>query len=429
MAESKLDTILKREFLERVRSRWFLIATLVGPLFMGFMLYLPTLMQAREQGAASARIRIIDASPDSTGSLVAVVLGGGITGAGDRTQWMAVADSAALIEAERIATIDVVTGELAGYLVISHDAASARKVRYAGRNTTALLAMSEVEAAVNRALLRRQLESEGISPARSEALSGFRVRLETERLTERGRGGSGRLGVVFALGVAITLYLTIFMHGSNVMRGVLEEKQTRVAEVVLSSVSSNTLLFGKVLGIGGVGFLQLSIWAVIATLLLYIRAPLLALFDIRAAAFALPELSPELFLIILFSFLLGFLFYAALFAAVGAIVNTEQDAQQAQLPVVLLLVLSLAMVQGVITDPEGGLSRILTLIPFSSPIVLPLRLSIAPVSMSESTVSLVILMVSAMVATLAASRLYRVGVLMYGKRPSLKEAWRWMQRS
>jgi ABC-2 type transport system permease protein len=427
MAQSKLDTIVAREFLERVRSPWFVIATVLGPVFMAFVMFLPSLLQSSQQGA-SARVRVIDATADSTGTLVVAALNGGIGGGGaERAEWRPVRTPEERVEAADAATRAVLAGEITGYLMLP-DSASGGTVRYSGRNTTALLAMAQLEAAVSRAMLRRQLEVNGLDPQQSARLADFQVRLETERLSERGRGGSGRVGVFFALGVAITLYLTIFMHGSNVMRGVLEEKQSRVAEVVLSSVPSDTLLFGKVLGIGAVGFLQLAIWTVIATALLAARAPLLALVGVRAEPFAMPELSPELFLVILFSFLLGFLFYAALFAAVGATVSNEQDAQQAQLPVVLLLVMSLAMVQGVVTEPEGTLANLLTILPFSSPIVLPLRLSLVQVPLGESIVSLVILVASAITATLAASRLYRVGILMYGKRPSLAEAWRWMRR-
>jgi ABC-2 type transport system permease protein len=427
MAHRKLTTIVAREFLERVRSRWFVIATVLGPVFMAFVMFLPSLLQSSSQGSA-ARVRVIDATADSTGTLVVATLNGGIGGGGaERAEWRQVRTPEARAEAVDAAARAVLAGEITGYLLLP-DSASGGTVRYAGRNTTALLAMAQLEAAVHRAMLRRQLEANGLDPQRSARLADFQVRLETERLSERGRSGSGRVGVFFALGVAITLYLTIFMHGSNVMRGVLEEKQSRVAEVVLSSVPSDTLLFGKVLGIGAVGLLQLAIWTVIATGLLAARAPLLALVGVCAGPFALPELSPELLLVILFSFLLGFLFYAALFAAVGATVSNEQDAQQAQLPVVLLLVMSLALVQGVVTEPEGTLAHLLTVLPFSSPIVLPLRLSLVPVPLGESIVSLVLLVVSAITATLAASRLYRVGILMYGKRPSLAEAWRWMQR-
>jgi len=276
-------------------------------------------------------------------------------------------------------------------------------------------------------VLRRNLEASGIDADRSERLAMQRVTVQTERLSSRGRGGSGTIGVLFALAIAITLYLTIFIHGSNVMRGVLEEKQTRVAEVVLASVPSDTLLMGKVVGIGAVGFTQLFAWLTIATGMMYLRGPVLAKFGIASAGFAMPEISLSMGVVILLTFLLGFFFYAALFAVVGAIVSTEQEAQQAQLPVVLLLGLTLSTVQGILTNPEGMTARVLTIVPFSSPIVLPLRLSLAPLSDREMIASLLTLAVAAMAATFLAARLYRVGILMYGKRPSLREAWRWIR--
>lgn len=427
MAESKLDTIVKREYLERVKSKWFVIGTLLGPLFMGLLLFLPAIMGERERKSESGTIRVVDATPDSVGSLVVTSLRGGVAGDGSRAELRTVGNEAALSAAEAEAVRDVLGGSIVGYLLLDARGLESGRVKYSGRNTTALVTMQHIESAVTRAALARQLEASGIDGNRSSALASLRMRVETQRLSASGRGSSGRVSVLFAIGVAVTLYLTIFMHGSNVMRGVLEEKQTRVAEVVLSSVPSDTLLFGKVLGIGAVGFTQLIVWTIVSTGILAIRAPLLSLIGVRAEAFALPELSLALVVIIVLSFVLGFLFYAALFAGVGAIVNTEQDAQQAQLPVVLLLVMSLAMVQGIITNPEGGLATLMTLLPFSSPIILPIRLSLTTVPQTESMASLGILLVSSIAATFVASRLYRTGVLMYGKRPSLREAWRWMR--
>jgi len=423
---SKLITIIGREFGERVRSRWFLIATILGPVFMGLMLFLPIIIGERERRSERGPVRVIDATSDSTGRSLVSALRGGITGDTAAAEWQHVTQDDMQLAIDR-ASSDVLSGKLVGYLELSPRSVESGTIRYTGRNTTSLITMQQLERAAGRAILARKLSAAGIDAEQSEALSGMRIRMETERLSSRGRGGSGRIGVLFALSISVTLYLTIFMHGANVMRGVLEEKQTRVAEVVLSSVKSNTLLMGKVLGIGAVGFLQLAIWMAIATLMMYLRGPVLVKFGVQAQAFALPELSVAMAFIILLCFLLGFLFYAGLFAAVGAMVSTEQDAQQAQLPVVLLLVLSLAMVQGVITNPDGNVSRMLTLIPFSAPIILPLRLSLAPVPDGELALSLTVLGVSAIVATLMASRLYRTGVLMYGKRPSLKEAWRWMK--
>ncbi|HMS03456.1 MAG TPA: ABC transporter permease [Gemmatimonadaceae bacterium] len=426
MAESKLLTVVAREYLERVRSRWFVAATLLAPVFLVLMLFLPIIMGERERRSEQGTIRIVDVTPDSVGVLVATSLRGGVTGDTSRAEWVAASEATReTVEAQAVA--DVAAGRLVGVLVLDTASISLGRPRYAGRNTTALLTMQQIEGAVTRAVLARRLEARGLEPRESTALAGLRLRLETERLTERGRGGSGRLSIFFAIGVAVTLYLTIFLHGTNVMRGVLEEKQTRVAEVVLSSVSSNTLLLGKVLGIGGVGFTQLMLWTATSAGLLAIRAPLLARFGLQVDAFALPDLGWGLAGIVLLSFLLGFLFYAALFATVGAMVSSEQDAQQAQLPVVLLLVLSLAMVQGIVTNPDGTLAQALTLVPFSAPIVLPLRLSLTPIPTGEAIGAIALLGLSAALATLLSARIYRTGVLMYGKRATLGEVWRWLR--
>jgi len=423
---SKLDIIVAREYMERVKSRWFLIATLIGPVFMGFMLFLPSLLEQRARSAETGTVRVLDATADSVGALVVSSLQGGLMGDTARAQLVRVSGAEVLATARANATRDVLAGTIIGYLELDDASVQKGKVMYSGRNTSALMAMQQMENTVGRAFLARELEATGIEAERAQVLSVKRVRIDTERLTERGRGGSGTIGLLFAISISLTLYLTIFMHGSNVMRGVLEEKQTRVAEVVLSSVRSDTLLMGKVIGIGAVGFTQLLIWMGISTLMLYIREPLMAKFGVQTASFALPELSIGMGIVILMSFVLGFLFYAALFAMVGAIVSSEQDAQQAQLPVVLLLAVSLGSVQGIITSPEGSLSQLLTLLPFSSPIILPLRLSLAPIGMGEIAMSLGVLTVSSVAVTVLASRMYRVGVLMYGKRPTFREVSRWM---
>ncbi len=427
MAQSKLDTIVAREYLERVRSKWFLIATLLGPILMGLLMILPAIMAQRERHLESGVIRIIDSTPDSVGTVIASMLRGGLMGDASKADYLHVPPGRDVTTSLAQATQAVISGRLLGYLEIDPASMDQGKLHYAGRNTTSLLAMQQLERSVNRAVLQKTLQRNGLDADRSESVAAMQVRVETERLSSRGRGGSGTIGVIFAIAIAMTLYLTIFIHGSAVMRGVLEEKQSRVAEVVLSSVRSDTLLLGKVVGIGGVGVTQLITWVVIATGMMYVREPLLARFGIPSAGFSLPEMNLTMGIVIVLTFLLGFLFYAALFAMVGAVVSTEQDAQQAQMPVVLLLVLTISTVQGILTNPDGGMARVLTIIPFSAPIILPLRLSLTPLADSEVVASLVTLGLSAIGATFVASRLYRVGILMYGKRPTLREAWHWMR--
>jgi ABC-2 type transport system permease protein len=255
----------------------------------------------------------------------------------------------------------------------------------------------------------------------------MRFQLTADRITPSGRGGSAQISVLIALSVALLLYMTIFIYGQNVLRGVIEEKQTRVAEIVVSSVRPTTLLAGKVLGVGAVGLTQLLIWIFVSFAMARYRIMLLGMMGIDAAPLQFPSTSVGQMAILVVFFMLGYTFYAALFAAIGAMVNTEQEAQQAQLPVVMLLILSIVFLQPVLNSPDGKLANTLTWFPFSSPIVMPLRMSAVAVPAWEIAASLFALVAGCYIAVWVAARIYRTGLLMYGKRPTFRELVRWVR--
>lgn len=424
----KLLAVIRREYLERVRSRWFLIATLFGPVFFGLLMFLPALIASREKASGDAsKIIIIDATGVSLGDRVAAQLSGGMSGAGGHSQVRAVrADS--LAPAESLATKAVMSEQVKGYLVLDSSTVAGHRARYSGSNTTAIFDMQQLDRAVQHEVLGMRLEKSGIDPELGRELSDLNVNFTTERLTKRGRGGSGNVSLFFGLAVAMLLYMTIFIYGLNVMSGVLEEKQTRVAEVVIASVSSTKLLLGKVIGVGAVGFTQLVLWMGMSVLMWTIRAPVLAKMGAPQMSSGLPDITPATGLILLAFFVLGFMFYAGLFAAVGATVNSEQEAKQAQMPVVLLLVCSVMFVQNVLFTPDSALSRTLSLLPFSAPIVMPLRMTVAPVPALDIVMALVSVALGAVFTTWLASRIYRVGLLMYGKKPTMREVLKWVRQ-
>src|SRR5918997_103715 len=180
-----------------------------------------------------------------------------------------VVEPARLAEAESIATREVMAaGGRAGYVVLDDRTLSGMTARYAGRNATSLRDVERVRGAVSRAVMINQLRAAGADPRMVDAIARTRVRMPTERITEKGRGGSGQVGTVLAFGIAFLFYLSIVIHGQNVLRGVLEEKMTRVAEVVISSVPPETLLAGKVLGVGAVGLTQQAVWVVASAFLI-----------------------------------------------------------------------------------------------------------------------------------------------------------------
>lgn len=429
MANSKLMAVIRREYLERVRSKWFVIATLFGPVLFGALMFLPALIASKDKGDADAsNIEIIDATGVGLGARLATQMTGGISGASTgKAPRVRVVTPDAIAPAESLATQVVMREEAKGYLVLDSATVAVGKARYAGSNTTALFDMQRIERAVQRQVLDLRLESSGIDPELGRQLTTLNANVSTERLTRQGRGGSGQLNLFLGLAVAMLLYLTIFIYGLNVLRGVLEEKQSRVAEVVIASVPASKLLAGKVIGVGGVGLTQLVLWLSMSAGMYQLRQPILAKFGAADVPFTLPAISLGMGAVLLAFFVLGFMFYAGLFAAVGATINSEQEAQQAQMPVVLLLVSSIMFAQNILLQPEGMLSRVMSTLPFSAPIVMPLRMTVAPVPPGQIALSLASVAIGAVLAVWLASRIYRVGLLMYGKRPTVREVLRWVR--
>ncbi len=428
---AKLWAVVRREYLERVRSRWFLIATVFGPVLFGALLFLPSILTARDRAKGPedlSRIVILDATGTDLGERVGSALGGGLSGGGSQAR-LENLEPLAIAEAEERATALVLADSVRGYLVLDSTTMLGRSARYAGTNTTAMLEMSALERSVQRQVQLMRMEAAGLDANTSAQLTGVNVSLATERLSERGRrDGNAFAGLMFGIGVAMLLYMTIFIYGLNVMRGVLEEKQSRVAEVVLASISPSKLLIGKVIGVGGVGLTQLVIWLTLGGLMYSVRERVLSQFDAGGIPFALPDIGLAGAIYILLFFVFGFLLYAGLFAAVGATVNSEQEAQQAQMPVVLLLLVSVMFLQNILMQPDGTMAVLLSVLPFSAPIVMPMRMSMTDVPALQMAGALTSVILGAVLATWLATRIYRVGLLMYGKRPTLREIGKWVAR-
>ena len=214
------------------------------------------------------------------------------------------------------------------------------------------------------------------------------------------------------------------------MRSVLEEKTTRIVEVLVSSMRPFQLLVGKVVGVGSVGVLQFVIWTASGFAIYRFRGSIMDRFGVAGAdTFSLPAISGGTIAVIITYFLLGYFLYSAMFAVVGASVTSEQEAQQAQTPVMMLLVASIVLMMGVLNDANSGLAVALTIIPFSAAILMPLRWTATAVPTTDLVLSLAVLIGTTILMIWLASRIYRVGILMYGKRASVKEMVRWIRAS
>jgi ABC-2 type transport system permease protein len=428
----KLFAIIKREYLERIRSKWFIFSTALGPIFFGIIVIVPMVISSRTRPSPDlSHIVILDATGTQLGLRVASELAGGISANEPSRAVVRDVAPSELAQAESTATREVMRAQnpVMGYLVLDSATLAGKSERYAGRNASALVDVKEIEGAVQRSLLAQRLEHEGLQPSRIKALTDVSLDMSSERLTERGREAGGLASALFSYVLAFVLYMMLVIYGQQILRGVMEEKTSRVAEVVISSVSTDALLAGKVIGVGAASLTQMVLWSLSSFLVYKGRGAILAGFGVPNVQLPLPHIGLTVGLLLLIFFVLGFIFYAALFAAMGSTVTNEQDVQQASMPVMLLLIASIVFVQPILLDPTSSFSKVMSWLPFSAPILMPLRMTMIQVSGMEIAGTLAGLLAGCAITTWLAARIYRVGMLMYGKRPSFREMGRWVRRS
>ena len=426
---AKLWAVIRREYIERVRSRWFLIGTFLGPVFMLVILVLPVWLASRTKASSGlTNIQLIDATGTGLGAKVSGKLAAlPLDAGGGGTPGFQSVTLDALAAAETTATHRVMQQEIRGYLVLTGTPPAAVSARYAGRNASTISDMQVLREAVRTTIMTIRLEGAGLDPAQIAQLTSVRVRMDEEVLDDRGRGGSGKGSLIMGYLVSFLLYMMIVLYGQNILRGVMEEKTTRVAEVVVASVRPDILLAGKVIGAGAVGITQQLIWIASGLLLFTQRVPLMKAFGLGEMPITMPTIGIGFLAITMLFYIFGFLFYASLFAAVGAMVSNQEDAQQASMPVTIVLVLSVLFMQPILLAPSGTMARVMTMVPSASPILMPLRMSMVEVPAWEIALSLVIVAAACVLSVWLSARIYRVGLLMYGKRPSLRELIRWVR--
>lgn len=427
----KAFVVFKREYLERVRSKWFIFTTVLGPVFLGLITVLPIVMAARTKSSDRlSDVIVVDATGSDLGARVAKALRETTPNA--PAPRLREVKPEQVAEEERRATADVMQHLAVGYMVLDANTLGGKEMRYAGRNATALVDIQSIERMVRQSLLNMRLEREGIDAGRVALLTSVRLEARTEKITDRGKeGASGMASFFFGYGIVLVLYMMIAIYGQGIMRGVLEEKTSRVAEVVISSVKPDTLLSGKILGAGLVALTQVSAWLLMTLLMYQVRVPILKAFGaapaMMAGAIKIPTVEPIVGVALLLFFVLGFVLYAAMFAAVGAMVSNQEDIQQAAMPVMLMLVSSIIFMQPILLNPSSTIAVVTSLLPFSAPLMMPLRMALIAIPWYEIVASLLSVAIGCAVAIWLSARIYRVGLLMYGKRPSVRELARWIR--
>ena len=413
---AKLAAVVRREYLARVRTRAFLIATLLGPVLMGTLMIVPFF--ALRSGGKVLRVAVLDAGGELQGEVEEALRTARF---GDKPRFDVQPAGRGPVETREAALRKaVVEGRLDGYLDLPPDAVASAKASYYGRTVSNRIDLDLLRARVSEVLVSRRLTAAGIDPGRVEDLTRG-LDLRTVRLTEAGEREDRGVAVLFSIVLLMILYTSILMWGQIVMTSIIEEKGSRVVEVVASGVPPTTLLAGKLLGVGGAGLTQFLVWS------LSLLGVSLAAAGPVAGALSLPEISPLVLVSFVAFFLLGFALYASLYASIGAAVNTVQEAQNFVFPVIIPLVLGLMCFPVVLESPDGGLAVSLSLVPFLTPLLMFLRIVVLTPPAWQILLSLFLLIATIGAVLWVASRIYRVGILMYGKKPTFPELLRWVR--
>jgi ABC-2 type transport system permease protein len=430
---SKINLILSREFTERVRKKSFIITTLLTPILMIALMAAPTLIMMLGK-TSTKKVVVVDNSPDrfvgrqlKSGSTVEFrLLDTGITAAEARAQYS---------NADRAYGILIIGSDIlsnpGNLQLILNDASS-----------------MSVEESINgqiQDILRTErlsrYEIENIDRILADA--GIRVNVQTLKNNvlatdeDSMEATSTTMSWLLGLTLGMLLYFILIVYGQQVLQSVIDEKQTRVLDVIITSCTPFELMMGKILGIALVAALQIVIWAVLVIGVSSFVMPLLidpasvqAISDPMMGS-AISSFTDVGFLLSLFVQLLvfavgGFLFYASMYAAIGSAVDTPQDAAQFNSIIMMPVILAIIVMMNIMNDPNSGLVFWCSMIPFTSPIVMMARIPFG-IPTWQVIVSIIVLFISFFIMTWIAARIFRVGVFMHGKKPTWKDLAAWIK--
>ena len=421
----KILVIARREYLTRIRSKGFWIGTVILPLSMAGLIFLPTLILSKTR--AQQRAVIVD----ETGKLAAAVVarlaaethGGDIQGA----SVVATVEPPAADPAAQRADLNrrVLAGDLDAWIWIGRSDLAEDTVEYHAESVSNILTQRVIRDAISAQVQEMRLADAGYDPKLVDELIRS-VELKTLRVSAAGsRAEAGESGFILAWSMFFLLYMILLIWGQQVLTGVLEEKASRIVEVIVATARPLDLMMGKLLGIGLAGLTQLAIWLFF---IVGITAPgMVAAVAKTPEGFTLPTLPWDVALYYCAYFVFGFFFFATLFASIGAAFNNIQEAQHLTAIPILCVVSPILVISPVINDPDSPLAVVTSLFPPFTPLLMPVRLAVKAPPFWQIGLSFVLLGLATAAMLWLCARIYRVGILMYGKKPTLKELWRWVR--
>jgi len=420
----KILSVIKREYLQVVRTKGFIIGTLLGPVLMALIIVIP-ILSSMVVVPEQETIGVIDSTQEIYEELDKE-LDYKMKNGKRRYLLTEFETQAGIDELRNSLRQKVLDKELSAFLFIPEDIASGGGAEYVSEHVSDFDEIKSIHEALNGVVIGKRLKKEGLEPQKI-AQYIKRVGLKTIKLTKKGEEEEDTGGTfLISYLLVFILYMTLFFYGAIIMRSIIEEKNSRVVEVILSSLRPFQLMIGKIFGVAAVGFTQYTIWALFGIAASRYSKPLISSF-IPAAEFRLPSIPAYIFVYFVIFFILGYFLYGTIYAAVGSMVNSEKEASQLLMPVSLSLIIPMLMAAFILRSPGSSFSVILSLVPFFAPVLMLMRICILLPPFIQVASSIILLTLTIFLMIWLTSKIYRVGILMYGKRPSIKEVVKWMR--
>ena len=423
----KMWTIMRREYLSRVKTKGFVIGTILLPLMMLALFAVPVFLLFLKSDETK-RIAVIDETGVIFDSLAAALN----RPQGDNKppyDFTPITVAPGQIDSARQAlSAGVEREQWHGYLLIPDSVFAGGSAKYFGKSVSNRMENEGFERAISHAVAMQRIRRSGLNPEQVQGMLA-RVDLNVQPASREEKQHPGfTFMIAYLLGFAI--YMAMFIYGAIVMRSVIEEKTSRVVESVISSIKPFHLMAGKIFGVGAVGLTQFLIWAVAMGLLSLYGLALAAVFvsdPAKLQGLDLPTISAATLGYFVLFFLLGYMLYSTLYAGIGAMVNSEQEAQQFVLPLAMIIIVPILMITYIITNPDSQTSVLISLVPFFAPIIMLARIAVQTPPLWQIAASIGLMLLTIFLMIWLVGRIYRVGVLMYGKRPTLAEIIKWIR--
>ena len=430
---NKVKIVLKHEYISKVKTKAFLIGTFIAPIglvvFFGLMIAASVLFN----DTTEKKLAVLD----ETNKIGQILVNA------DTSKYYltdkSVGELSTLTKSEKID----------GYIIIKANILDSGKVPIFTQGGGGIGYVTLLEKHLSSIVRKERLERSGTSDEVIKLVDSG-IELETQKITDEGVKDDKTEALAFiGYGLGFIIYILMFVYGNQIFRSVLEEKSNRIVEIILSSARPFDILLGKVLGIGLVGLTQVFAWITIAGVLLALSGQLVGLFvdidpaslqsgmtmqdaqaqQIQSVMSNFPEISPWLIIGFVFYFLAGYFIYACLFAAVGSAVDNEQDAQQLMFPVTMPIIIPIALIPMIMQNPDSIAAVAVSLFPLFSPILMIVRIASTQLPMLQIISSVVILILSFLSIIWLTAKIYRIGILMTGKKPKFSDLVKWIKMS